>query len=198
LPTKRESLRAVAAEVIVCAKCPLSRSRKNAVPGAGDRKSRIMLVGEAPGRSEDAKGEPFVGAAGKLLDSLLSEIGLSRKKVFITNVVKCRPPRNRQPLPNEIKMCTPYLDRQVRILKPIIIVTLGNHSSAYIFSKANMSFDTITKAHGWLYEASLLGLCVKIFPTFHPAAALYNGQYRRLLQEDFHKLRHHKLDGTPL
>lgn len=183
-------LDAVSAEVQVCEKCPLSKTRKKAVPGVGSPKGRIMFVGEAPGRSEDLKGEPFVGAAGKFLDVLLLEIGLSREAVFITNVVKCRPPQNRQPYPTEVQACTPYLDRQIRSIKPKVIVTLGNHSTAYMFARADLPFAGITQMHGKFLKVVLLGLSVMIFPTFHPAAALYNGQYKKQLVEDFQTLGH--------
>ena len=178
----------VAAEVVVCTKCLLSKTRTKAVPGVGSSAAQIMFIGEAPGQSEDAKGEPFVGAAGKFLDALLSGIGLLREQVFITNVVKCRPPRNREPMPLEVKTCTPYLDRQIRILQPKFIVTLGNNSTAYIFSKVNLSFTGITRVRGEFFKASLLGMQVVIFPTFHPAAALYNEKYKEQLAEDFQLL----------
>lgn len=178
----------VAAEVIVCTKCSLSKTRKKAVPGAGNPESRILFIGEAPGKSEDAKGEPFVGAAGRFLDTLLIGSGLSREEVFITNIVKCRPPGNRQPKPSEIETCASYLDRQIRIVRPRFIITLGNFSTAYIFSKAALSFDNITEAHGKSLRATFLGLKVTVFPTFHPAAALYNGNYKKLLIRDFQLL----------
>jgi len=159
------------------------------VPGEGSPHSQIMLVGEAPGYWEDIKGKPFVGAAGKFLDTLLSIANLSRTDVFIGNVLKCRPPKNRKPLPDEVKTCTPYLERQIRIIQPRFIVTLGNYSTAYIFSKAGLPFNGITRAHGKFYEASILGLNVIVFPTFHPAAGLYNAKYKGLLQQDFQLLR---------
>jgi uracil-DNA glycosylase family 4 len=179
----------VASEVIVCKRCDLWRSRKNAVPGTGNVRTKVFFIGEAPGRSEDAKGEPFVGAAGEFLNTLLSEIGFSREDVFITNVVKCRPPRNRQPLPVEIATCTPYLERQISIVKPKLIVPLGNHSTACIFSKAGLSFYGITQVHGKLFETSVLGMHLIVFPTFHPAAALYSGEYRKRLIDDFQLLK---------
>ncbi len=185
----RNPLATVAAKVIICTKCLLHRTRKNAVPGVGSPGSKIMFIGEAPGRSEDIEGEPFVGAAGKFLDLLMTEAGLSRERVFITNVVKCRPPRNRQPSPGEIQTCSTYLDSQIRSIKPRIIVTLGNHSTAYLLSKANVPFTRITQTHGRLYEATILGISVAIFPTFHPAAALYSGEYKKLLISDFQLLR---------
>jgi uracil-DNA glycosylase family 4 len=185
----KKSLDAVASEVIVCTKCPLWKSRKNAVPGVGSPRSQLMLIGEAPGASEDAKGEPFVGAAGKLLDTLLSQIGLSRKQVFITNVVKCRPPRNREPRPIEIETCTPYLDRQFLAIKPAFVVPLGSHSTAYVFSKTMLPFNGITRARGKMYTTTILGLQLTVFPTFHPASALYTPEYKEILHRDFKLLR---------
>ena len=183
--SKKELLDVVASEVIVCTKCPLWKFRKNAVPGVGNPGTRIMLIGEAPGVSEDAKGEPFVGTAGKLLDTLLSQIDLSREQVFITNVVKCRPPRNRQPKPLEIETCTPYLDRQILTIQPEFIVTLGSHSTAYIFSKGTLPFSTITQTRGKPHKTTLLGLPLTIFPTYHPASALYNPEHKKVLEHDF-------------
>jgi len=192
--SKKEFLDAVAAEVVVCIKCPLWKTRKNAVPGEGNPESPIMFIGEAPGQSEDIEGKSFVGAAGKFLETLLSEIGLSRSDVFICNIVKCRPPRNREPMPNEIQECTPYLDRQIKIIKPKFIVTLGNYSTAYIFSKANLAFNGITQARGKFYQAIILDMQMTIFPTFHPAAALYSAKYKETLQRDFQLLKN-KLVG---
>jgi len=185
----KELLDAVASEVIACRKCPLWKSRKNAVPGGGNPRSRIIFVGEAPGKSEDVKGEPFVGMAGKFLDALLSQIGFSREKVFITNVVKCRPPRNRQPKPLEIETCTPYLDRQMLIIQPWFVVTLGSHSTSYVFSKATLPFSSLTQVRGKLYNAIIQGLQLRVFPTFHPASALYNPEYKEILEHDFQLLR---------
>jgi uracil-DNA glycosylase family 4 len=187
--SNKELLDNVATEVVVCPKCRLCKTRKKAVPGVGNPEARLVLIGEAPGRSEDLVGEPFVGAAGKFLDTLLSEIGFSRSEVFITNVVKCRPPENRDPLPDEIEMCTPYLIRQLGIIQPSAIITLGKHSTEYVFSKARFPFHSITQAHGRTYETTILGMKIVVFPTFHPAAALYNNQYEAQIKEDFQKTR---------
>lgn len=191
--SSKKSLDAVVAKVMVCVKCELGRTRKNAVPGEGDSNSQIMFIGEAPGYWEDVKGEPFVGDAGKFLDSLLAEIGFSRKNVFICNVLKCRPPNNRDPQPSEIQTCTPYLDRQIKVIKPKLIVTLGNHSTAYVFSKANLPFKSITQAHGRFHETSVLDASVTVFATFHPAAALYSPKYKQELVADFQLLKHELL-----
>lgn len=182
-------LEAVASEVKACTKCSLWRNRKNAVPGEGNPNAKVMFIGEAPGYWEDIKGRPFVGAAGKFLDSLLAEAGLLRGQVFIGNVLKCRPPGNREPAPAEIEACTPFLDRQIRAIQPRLIVTLGNYSTAYIFAKAGLPFNGITEARGRFYQAKVLGLAVVVFPTLHPAAGLYSAKYKQMLIEDFRMLR---------
>jgi len=187
--SKKELLNAIASEVIVCKKCLLWKTRKNAVSGEGNPKTQITFIGEAPGYWEDVKGKPFVGAAGKFLDTLLSEIGFSRADVFICNVLKCRPPRNREPMPKEIQTCTPYMIRQIQAIQPKFIVTLGNYSTAYIFSKASLPFSSITQVHGKFYDANILGMEVTIFPTFHPAAALYSAKYKEELMNNFKLLK---------
>jgi len=186
---RRELLDAVAAEVVVCTKCLLWKTRKNAVPGEGSPEAFIMLIGEAPGYWEDVKGKPFVGVAGRFLDILLSEIGLSREGVFVCNVLKCRPPRNREPEPKEIQTCTHYLDRQIKIIQPKLIVTLGNHSTAYLFSKASLPFSGITQVRGKCYETTIYRRRITVFPTFHPAAALYSARYKKDLLRDFTLLK---------
>jgi DNA polymerase len=189
MTSKTEVLSIIANEVAVCRKCPLWKTRKNAVPGEGNPNARVMFVGEAPGYWEDVKGRPFVGAAGNFLENLLSIVGFLRENVFICNVLKCRPPRNREPSPQEIQTCTPYLDRQIEIIRPKVIVTLGNHSSAYIFSKAGLAFQSITRAHGKFYDISIFGKNVIVFPTFHPAAALYSAKYKEQITNDFKLLK---------
>ncbi|MGB9683434.1 MAG: type-4 uracil-DNA glycosylase [Candidatus Bathyarchaeales archaeon] len=187
--SKEAVLEAVASEVRACKKCSLWLTRKNAVPGEGNPEAHVMFVGEAPGYWEDVKGKPFVGAAGKFLDSLLAEAGLSRGRVFIGNVLKCRPPGNREPAQSEVEACKPFLDRQIAAIKPRLIVTLGNYSTAYIFAKAGIAFKGITEARGKFYQANVLGLAVTVFPTFHPAAGLYSAKYKQLLIEDFRLLK---------
>jgi len=183
-----ELLEAIAGEIMFCPRCRLSETRKKAVPGEGSARSIVMLVGEGPGRNEDIEGRPFVGQAGKFLDTLLTEAGITRDEVFICNVVRCRPPKNRDPLPDEVDTCTPYLNRQIALIKPKVIVSLGKHSTAYVFSKAKLTFDSITKARGKLHRTRLWGMQMTIFPTFHPAAALYNVEYKNQLVEDFRLL----------
>jgi len=187
--SRKELLDAIAAEILVCRKCELWKTRKNPVPGEGNPNSQIMFIGEAPGYWEDVKGKPFVGAAGKFLDTLLSEAGLSRESVFIGNILKCRPPKNREPSRDEIEACTPYLNSQIRVIQPEFIVTLGNYPTAYVFSKVALAFNSITSVHGKFCKASILGMQVTVFPTFHPAAALYHPKYKEQLITDFHTLK---------
>ena len=187
--SKRDLMEQVEAEVKACRKCGLWKRRKNAVPGEGNLDAAVVFVGEAPGHWEDVKGQPFVGSAGKLLDEFLSKVGVSRSEVYITNVVKCRPPENRDPLLSEIGTCTPYLDRQIRIIRPKFIVTLGRHAASYILPKAGFETQGIGKIHGRVCEANLLGFKVFIMPMFHPAAALYNAKYRDELEKDFKLLK---------
>ena len=175
-------------EIINCKKCELYKTRTNAVPGEGPLNAKVMLIGEAPGKSEDLQGRPFVGMAGKLLTELLESIGVSRRNVYITNLIKCRPPENRDPLPREIIACSPYLDKQIELIKPKIIITLGKHSTKYILSKAGIHVSSISKIRGKVYYLYILGLKIKIIPTYHPAAALYNPKIKGLLKHDFENI----------
>jgi len=184
-------MKKIASEIRMCVKCPLAEERKNAVPGEGAIDARVVFVGEAPGYWEDVNGSPFVGAAGKVLDGLLEWIGLARKNVFITNVVKCRPPENRDPKPIETAKCTSlYLDRQIGLIKPRIVVTLGRHSTAYILSKAGFeNVDSITKFRGRIYSVMFLNLRLAVVPMYHPASVLHNPKYREDLESDFQLLK---------
>jgi len=189
-------MRAVVAEVIGCRGCELWKHRRNPVPGEGNVDAAMIFVGEAPGYWEDVKARPFIGAAGKLLDELLSEIGLSRGDIYIANLLKCRPPENRDPLSDEVAACTPFLNRQIQIIGPRLIVTLGRHATSYILSKAGFPVEGITKLHGRTFNTRILGLQVVVIPTFHPAAALYQVKYKRGLEDDFQivKLELEKLE----
>jgi uracil-DNA glycosylase family 4 len=171
-----------------CRKCPLGQLRTNPVPGAGSYDAKVMFVGEAPGYWEDQKGLPFVGRAGKVLDELLAGIGLSREEVYITNIVKCRPPENRDPTEEEIKACSPYLDRQIDIIRPKVIVPLGRHSMRYILEKFGFPVEPISRIHGERFEARTLFGKIIIMPMYHPAAALYKPPIREELEKDFKKL----------
>jgi uracil-DNA glycosylase family 4 len=174
-----DSLEKIAADVRGCPLCKLSRSRKNAVPGEGQLSAKIMFIGEAPGRSEDEKGRPFVGAAGRILDDLLKKTGIERSQVFITNIVKCRPPNNRVPKEDELTACRPYLDRQIALIKPKVICILGR--TAYF---SLLGGSSITANRGKIVERG----GQKYFLTFHPAAVIYNKDLRSALEEDLKKL----------
>jgi len=187
--SKQDHLKTIEAEVKACRKCGLWKTRKNAVAGEGNPHAAVMFIGEAPGYWEDVKGRPFVGAAGKLLDEMLLGIGLSRGEVYIGNILKCRPPENRDPFPVEVEACTPFLDRQIQIIEPRLIVPLGRHSTSYILSKAGFKdAEGITELRGKVYRADVLGLRVSVIPMYHPAAALYSAKYRGGLEGDFRLL----------
>ncbi len=187
--SKEKLIEKINDEVVVCVQCRLWEHREHAVPGDGDVDARIMFIGEAPGRQEDLRGLPFVGAAGKFLDELLQNVGLSRRKVYITNVVKCRPPRNRDPKPDEVATCTKlYLTRQAQVIQPQFLVMLGRHSATYVLSKAGIEVNGVARVHGKVYEISPFDFPVIAIPMFHPAAALYNKKYRGLLEEGFEVL----------
>ena len=166
-------------KVISCVKCGLSKSRTNAVPGKGNPKAEILFIGEAPGRNEDLKGEPFVGSAGKILSEALDYAGISRDDVFITNVVKCRPPENRLPLVEEKDACSEHLSKELEIIKPKIICILGN--TAY---NSLLGGDLITKNRGKIIEKN----GQKYFLTIHPAAAIYNPELKDVLKNDIKAL----------
>lgn len=172
-----------------CKRCPLHMGRKNAVPGEGKRSSPLMFIGEAPGVTEDAVGRPFVGAAGALLTQVMEACGIPRGEVYITNVVKCRPPGNREPTPEEVEACSVYLESQILLLKPKLIVTLGNVAGRKVFSMAGLEWGGVMRMRGRNYKASVLGLEVSVIPTLHPAAALYNPPLRALLEEDMKSVR---------
>ena len=164
-----------------CHLCPLGDTRNRLVFGVGDPRARLLFIGEAPGRNEDLDGEPFVGAAGKLLDELLASIGLDRSQVFIANVLKCRPPGNRNPQPAEIETCTPFLAEQVRLIDPVVIATLGNFATKYILGTE----IGITQLREKLYHVDGR----QVVPIYHPAAALYSPDKKQYLFEDFARLR---------
>ena len=180
------SLEEIAREISNCRKCQLWATKTKYVPGEGSEKAEVVFVGEAPGREEDKQGRPFVGNAGKLLTEMIENVlGLSRKDVFIANVLKCRPPNNRDPLPEEIDACSPYLIRQLEAIKPEIIVCLGRFSASFIFELLNIPFPGISKVRGRVFEAQMDGRRVKVMATYHPAAILYKPQLREIFEGDF-------------
>ncbi|HID86533.1 MAG TPA: uracil-DNA glycosylase [Anaerolineae bacterium] len=169
----------LAKEIAVCERCILSQSRRNTVPGEGPEDADIMFIGEAPGFHEDRQGRPFVGAAGQFLNELLESIGLKREDVYITNVIKCRPPANRDPLVSEIEACWPYLERQIELIQPKMIVTLGRYSMERFFPG-----QKISRIHG--RPRKMEGIIY--YPIYHPAAALHQPRYRADVEADFQKI----------
>jgi len=184
-----DELKKLEEEIKRCRKCPLYKTRTNAVPGEGSTNPKIFFIGEAPGAQEDATGRPFVGAAGKLLTTLLNEIGLSREEVYITNVIKCRPPGNRDPAKEEVEACRPYLEKQLKLMRPKAIVALGRHAASWLSSYMNRRFRSMTREHGIIFESEILGFKARILFTYHPAAALYNPNLLDSLRKDFEKIK---------
>ncbi len=178
--SKAEELARIADEARRCGSCPLCRGAKNRVSGEGDPDSEVVFVGEAPGRREDESGRPFVGSAGKLLDGLLSDAGLARGRVYITNIVECRPPGNRRPTKVEVEACSRHLDGILKVIKPKIIAPMGNSAVSHLFQKFDVYPEVIGYAHGKSYKIQVEWGEVVLFPLFHPAAAIYR---RKLLPE---------------
>ncbi len=171
-----ESLVEIARLITTCTDCSLHLGRTNAVPGEGAQDAEIMLIGEGPGFHEDRQGRPFVGPAGRFLEELLASIGLKREQVFIANMVKCRPPQNRDPLPDELAACSKYLERQIELVDPLLIVTLGRFSLSRFFPG-----ESISRARGRVRQRNGRS----IYPIMHPAAALHRQEHRATIMEDF-------------
>jgi uracil-DNA glycosylase family 4 len=178
------ALRQYAEETSTCTRCALAQGRTQVVFGSGSPDADLMFVGEAPGFHEDQQGVPFVGQAGKLLDKLLGGIGMTRADVFVANVLKCRPPGNRDPLPEEIASCEPHLFRQIELIQPTLVATLGNFATKLLSGKP----AGITKVHGYEQEVTLGSRTVLLYPIFHPAAALYTPSMLKVLEEDFARI----------
>jgi DNA polymerase len=179
-----EPLADYAAEVAGCTRCALAQGRTQVVFGAGSATADLMFVGEAPGFHEDKQGVPFVGQAGKLLEKLLAQVGLQRSDVYIANVLKCRPPGNRDPLPDEIESCEGHLFHQIELIRPKVVATLGNFATKLLSGKPL----GITRVHGQEQEVTLGGNRVLLYPLYHPAAALYTPAMLKVLESDFARL----------
>jgi len=178
--TNDQKLKYIASLVAECKKCELYKTAINHVPGNGNPNSEIVFIGEAPGAQEDATGLPFVGNSGKLLDKLLASIKLDRKDVYICNILKHRPPENRDPLPEEIRVCTPFLKAQLKIIAPKVVITLGRYSMNYFFPD-----EMISRVRGIAKKVIWQGIPLTIIPVYHPSAALRNGAMFEALQKDF-------------
>jgi uracil-DNA glycosylase family 4 len=186
---KEEEMQEIASFIVSCTKCDLCKTRTHVVVGEGSQDATIMFIGEAPGYHEDMQGRPFVGKAGKILDELLSSIDLQRKDVFIANILKCRPPNNRNPLQSEIKACVGYLNRQIECIKPKILVPMGSFATSFVFEKFGITNEKISSAHGKIFRRSTIYGEITIIPMYHPAAATYNPRMKILLENDFRILQ---------
>jgi uracil-DNA glycosylase len=184
IDSKQSQLNALNNRMLACSQCVLRSGCRTVVPGEGSAKAEIMFIGEGPGKKEDELGRPFVGAAGKFLEEMLATIKLKREDVYIANVVKCRPPQNRDPLPEEVAACWPWLLEQIRIIQPKLIVTLGRHSMERFLPN-----QKISEVHGKAMRREIEGIGKQVFYTlYHPAAALYNGSMREVLIKDFKRI----------
>jgi DNA polymerase len=198
IETRREELRKIKNEVLSCKKCSLyedrSKNRYYPVIGAGNYQAKIVFIGEAPGLQEAKTGRPFCGRAGKILDELLESVGIKREDIYITNILKDRPPGNRDPQSNEIKACSSYLERQLNIIKPKIICPLGRYSMQFIMEKFGLAeqVDKISIIHGKLFKTNHLFQDFSIIPFYHPAVVAYNPNMKEVLLEDFKILREFK------
>lgn len=192
---RKSALNKIKDEVVNLKSSPLYEFRvqnKNLpVIGEGSHFAKIMFIGEAPGKNEALQGRPFCGASGRILDELLNSAGIKREEVYVTNIVKDRPPENRDPLPNEIEVYGPFLDRQIEIIQPKVLATLGRYSMTYVMNRYGLSFDLepISRAHGKIYETELSYGKVKVVPLYHPAVAVYNSHNIETLKKDFEILK---------
>lgn len=178
-------------QVLQCRKCELYKTKKQYVFGEGKSDAQILFIGEAPGANEDLTGRPFVGRAGKIFDEMLQTTGLKCEDVFIANVLKCRPPKNRSPQQDEITSCAPYLSLQIELIKPKIICPMGNFATEYIFKKYSLKsqLTSISRMHGKLFKVQSITGVIKILPLYHPAVATYNIDMKKLLLDDIQRLK---------
>jgi uracil-DNA glycosylase len=192
--SRAAALREYAEHTAGCTRCALAKGRTQVVFGSGNPSADLMFVGEAPGFHEDQQGVPFVGQAGKLLERLLEGIGLSRADVYVANVLKCRPPGNRDPLPEEIAACEPHLFRQIELIEPEVVATLGNFATKLLSGKP----AGITRVHGQPQDVTLGSRSVVLYPLYHPAAALYTPSMLKVLEDDFARVPELLARATPL
>jgi len=187
LKNRDEELKKIKEEVLKCQKCPLYKNRNYPVIGEGSHQAKIMFVGEAPGVQEDKTGRPFCGAAGKILDELLDSVEIKREDVYISNILKCRPPSNRDPQKEEIEACSPYLERQIEIIKPEIICPLGRYSMQFLMEKFGLEneIQSIGKIHGKVFKTKTILPGLFLIPLYHPATVTYNPNMKEILKKDF-------------
>jgi len=187
--SKKQEMKNIVDLVKKCKKCDLWKTRNKPVIGDGSEDADIMLIGEAPGYNEDKEGLPFVGKAGGVLDQLLELVGLKRQDIYIANILKCRPPKNRNPFENEINTCTFYLNKQIEIIQPKLIIPLGNFASSFTFKKFGLKYDKISSVHGKIFQINTIFGDKKIIPMYHPAVATYNPNIKDILIKDFNGIQ---------
>ena len=183
--SKKEAMQRTSDEALNCRRCGLCDGRRNPVMGEGNPDAKVVFVGEAPGRREDETGRPFMGAAGQLLERLLTSVGLRREDVYIANIVKCRPPNNRPPTPREIEACSQHLERQLEIIGPRVIAPMGNTAIGWMTNRFGLKSVRISVMHGHEIEAEAPWGRVVLFPLYHPAAALYTKELEKIMEKDF-------------
>jgi len=176
-------------KIMNCKLCDLYKTRTHPVIGEGSTDADLLFIGEAPGYNEDQQGRPFVGRAGKILDELLDSIGLHRSDIYIANILKCRPPQNRNPTKNEIKTCSPYLEKQIDLINPSVILPMGSFATEYIFDKYGLQFTKISDLHGKLFSKQTLYHQIRVLPLYHPAVATYNPNKITVLKEDINQVK---------
>jgi len=188
---KTKLLKQIRDEIVVCQKCSLYATRTLPVVGVGSHDAKIIFIGEAPGANEDATGIPFCGRAGKILDEVLESVGIKREDIYICNVLKCRPPGNRDPNPSEKLVCLDYLKRQIEIIKPEIVCSMGNHATGFVFEQFGLAnkLAGISKLHGQVFDSDAFSYPVKIVSLYHPAVATYNPSMKEVLKEDIRILK---------
>ncbi|MBS3778217.1 MAG: uracil-DNA glycosylase [Candidatus Thermoplasmatota archaeon] len=184
-----DRIQQLADDILHCQKCDLFKTRTNPVIGEGSLDADLLFIGEAPGYNEDQQGRPFVGRAGSILDELIESIGLKRSEVYIANILKCRPPKNRNPTSSEIKACTPHLEKQLDLIDPTVILPMGSFSTEYVFDKFNIPFTKISKLHGKIISKNTLYNQLHILPLYHPAVATYNPNKKTVLLEDIKQVK---------
>jgi uracil-DNA glycosylase len=182
-------MQTLAEHIINCKRCELYKTRINSVVGEGSDNADLLFIGEAPGSNEDKQGRPFVGRAGRILEDLIDSIGLNRSDIYIANILKCRPPNNRNPTKNEIQTCAPYLEKQIDLINPSVILPMGSFATEFIFEKFNLPFTKISKLHGKLFSKQTLYHQIQILPLYHPAVATYNPNKKSVLLEDIKQVK---------
>lgn len=187
--SKQQDMEMIAKCITTCTCCELYKTRKHAVVGSGSIDSPLFFIGEAPGYHEDMQGEPFVGQAGKVLDELLTSIGLKRNDIYITNILKCRPPHNRNPFKSEISACTRHLDKQLACIRPKVLVSMGNFATAFLFEKFGLPYTKISDVCGKVYQVTTLSSTAIIVPLYHPAVATYDPSKKAQLHKDMKSLK---------